>query len=68
MLNVDMLFMKMSRCTLHYDKIAQIDFLTDPYIKASKISNFKDKYLRQFWAQKSETFRVIFVRMRGSFY
>ena len=50
-----MLYMKkVSRYILHYDKIAQINVLTDPLIKAAKISNFETKYFGQFWVQKIE--------------
>ena len=51
MLNLDMLYMKVeSRCTLYCDKIAQINFLTDPLLKAVNITNSETKYLGQFWA------------------
>ena len=40
---------------LHYDKIAQISFLTDPLMKDVKTSNFEIKYFGQFWTQGSET-------------
>ena len=57
-----MLLVKMiSRCMLYYDKIDQINFLTDLLIKASKFPNFEAKYIGQFWAQRSESFCVIFV-------
>ena len=34
-----------SRCMLHYDIIAQINFLTESLIKAVKIPKFETKYL-----------------------
>ena len=37
-----------SGCVLHYDKIAQTNFLTDPIIKAIKIPNFETKNLSYF--------------------
>ena len=52
-----MLYLKMiPRCILHYDKIAQISFLTDTIIKASKIRNCETQYVGQFGRREVKNF------------